>query len=284
MKKPEKKITFLTRLRNKYRLVVINDETFEEKVSLKLSRLNVFLVMSTVAILLIGSTILLIAFTPLREYIPGYSSTALRRTSIQLVHKTDSLERALATERLYIDNLRNVINGTPIDPTAAQRDSVAIATGEDMAPSAADSSMRQLVEAEERFNVNSNNGSNLLNISFIPPVQGLISSAFNKSENHFGVDVTAKKNTPIKSCMSGTIVFSDWTTDAGYVVIIQHEEALISTYKHCSAVLKKLGDYVQAGEAIAIIGNSGKHTSGPHLHFELWHRGIAVNPESYIAF
>lgn len=272
-------------MRNKYRLVVLNDETFEEKVSLKLSRLNVFLVLSTAAIMLIGSTILLVAFTPLREYIPGYSSTELRRNSLKLAYQTDSLQQVLAYNEKYLANIKNIINGKPEDPMDLDLTDSSAATGElNPTISEADSSLRQIVEEEERFNVGSNPNASLLNLSFIAPVKGLITSSFNKNDNHFGVDITARKNTPIKASMNGTVVFADWTTEAGYVILIQHNDELISAYKHCSALLKKSGDYVQTGEAIAIIGNSGEHSTGPHLHFELWHEGNPVNPENFISF
>jgi len=285
VEKEKKSNAFYKRLRNKYRLVVLNDETFEEKISLKLSRLNVFLVLTTVALMLIGSTILLIAFTPLREYIPGYASTELRRKAVELTLRTDSIELVLAANERYLHNINNVIAGRPLDDLTLKVNDTAEATG-DLAPkiSEADSSLRQIVEEEERFNISNKPDAGLLNISFMAPVKGVISSSFNKTENHFGVDVTAGKNTPIKACMTGTVVFADWTTQSGYVVIVQHSKEILSVYKHCSALLKKQGDYVQTGEAIAIIGNSGEHSTGPHLHFELWHLGNPVNPESYISF
>jgi murein DD-endopeptidase MepM/ murein hydrolase activator NlpD len=116
------------------------------------------------------------------------------------------------------------------------------------------------------------------------PVKGLLTSKFDKGVQHYGVDITAKKNTPVKSCLAGTVIFAEWTTETGYVMIIQHTRELISVYKHCSALLKKPGDYIQTGQAVAIIGNSGETSTGPHLHFELWHQGNPVNPESYISF
>jgi murein DD-endopeptidase MepM/ murein hydrolase activator NlpD len=285
VEKEKKSKTFYKRLRNKYRLVVLNDETFEEKISLKLSRLNVFLVLTTVALMLIGSTILLIAFTPLREYIPGYASTELRRKAVELTLRTDSIELVLAANERYLQNINNVIAGRPLDDLTLKVTDTAEATG-DLTPkiSEADSSLRQIVEEEERFNISNKPDAGLLNISFMAPVKGVISSSFNKTENHFGVDITAGKNTPIKACMTGSVVFADWTTQSGYVVIVQHSKEIVSVYKHCSALLKKQGDYVQTGEAIAIIGNSGEHSTGPHLHFELWHLGNPVNPESYVSF
>lgn len=277
--------TVITRLRNKYRLVVLNDETFEEKVSLKLSRLNVFLVLTIASILLIGSTILLVAFTPLREYIPGYASTELRRATLELTLKTDSLETQLAYSNQYLENIKNIINGTPVDPTSDQNADSTDSPGTlDPAISPADSSLRKTVEEEEQFNISNTPDQNLAGFSFMAPVKGLLTSKFDKGINHYGVDVTAKKNTPIKSCLAGTVIFAEWTSETGYVLIIQHSRELISVYKHCSALLKKPGDYVQTGQAIAIIGNSGETSTGPHLHFELWHEGNPVNPENYISF
>lgn len=285
MEKEKKPKTLYKRLRNKYRLVVLNDETFEEKVSLKLSRLNVFLVLTTAALLLIGSTILLIAFTPLREYIPGYASTELRRKAVDLTLRTDSIEQVLAANARYLRNINNILAGRPLDDFMTVASDTNKATG-DLNPelSEADSSLREIVEEEERFNIANKPDAGLMNISFMAPVKGLISSPFNKNETHFGVDITSGKNTPIKSCMAGTVIFADWTSQAGYIVLIQHTKEITSVYKHCSALLKKQGDYVQTGEAIAIIGNSGEHSTGPHLHFELWHQGNPVNPESYMAF
>jgi murein DD-endopeptidase MepM/ murein hydrolase activator NlpD len=281
----KKKKGLLRRLRNKYRLVVLNDETFEEKVSLKLSRLNVFLVLSTAAVLLVGSTILLVAFTPLREYIPGYASTELRRKAVQLSVRTDSLQQVLAYNERYLSNIQNIINGKPVDPIDRDLTDSTKVEG-DLSPtvSDADSSLRKYVEEEDKFNISNRKNTSLTNFSFMAPVTGLVSSSFNQNSDHFGVDVTARKNTPIKTCMSGTVVFADWTTETGYVLLVQHTQEIISVYKHCSALLKKEGDYVQTGEAIAIIGNSGENTSGPHLHFELWHEGLPVNPENYISF
>jgi murein DD-endopeptidase MepM/ murein hydrolase activator NlpD len=281
----KRKRGLLKRLRNKYRLVVLNDETFEEKVSLKLSRLNVFLVISTAAILLVGSTILLVAFTPLREYIPGYASTELRRQAVDLNRRTDSLQQVLAYNEKYLLNVQNIISGNPVDPIDRDlTDSTKVEGDLNPKTSKADSTLRKYVEEEDKFNISNQKNATLTGFSFMAPVKGLVSSEFDPNKDHFGIDVTARKNTPIKTCISGTVIFADWTTETGYVLLVQHTREIISVYKHCSALLKKQGDYVQTGEAIAIIGNSGENTSGPHLHFELWHEGNPVNPENYISF
>lgn len=281
----KKSKTVLKRWRSKFRLVVLNDETFEEKISLKLSRLNVFLVITIAAIFLVGSTILLIAFTPIKEYIPGYASTELRRKAFQLSVRADSLETHLAYNNWYIENIRNVLNGQPMDPMESFEVDTTPVTGDmNPAPSSADSNLRDYVEEEDRFNISNSPDQNLARFSFMAPVTGLVTSSFDPAQKHYGVDVTAKKNTPIKSCLTGTVVFAEWTTETGYVMIVQHNKELISIYRHCSALLKKPGDLVQTGQAIGIIGNSGENSTGPHLHFELWHQGNPVNPENFISF
>lgn len=277
----------ITKLRNKYRLVILNDDTFEEKLSFKLSRLNVFVISGLTGILLIAGTTLLIAFTPLREYIPGYSSTKLKRSALRLASVTDSLENQIAFNDRYLENLQGIISGeAPLDLSdSLVLDSLNEATL-NFSPSEEDSILRKLVEEEERFNVPVTNGEqlNVESLNFFTPVKGLVTNSFNPEENHLGVDVVAKENEVIKSAQDGRVIFAEWTAETGYVMILQHAEKFISVYKHNSDLLKSQGEEVSAGEPIAIIGNSGALSSGPHLHFELWFNGYAVNPQEYILF
>lgn len=277
----------ITKLRNKYRLVILNDDTFEEKLSFKLSRLNVFVISGLTGILLIAGTTFLIAFTPLREYIPGYSSTKLKRDALRLASVTDSLENQIAFNARYLDNLHGIISGkAPLDLSdSLVVDSLNEATL-DFSPSEEDSILRKLVEEEERFNVPVNGGEqlNVQSLNFFTPVKGLVTNSFNPEDNHLGVDVVAKENEVIKSAQDGRVIFSEWTAETGYVIILQHAEKFISVYKHNSDLLKSQGEEVSAGEPIAIIGNSGELSSGPHLHFELWFNGYAVDPQEYILF
>ncbi len=284
-KEPQK---IVQKLRNKYRLVILNDDTFEEKLSLKLSRLNVFLMSGFGAIFLIAATTLLIAFTPLREYIPGYSSTELRRRAFDLALTTDSLEEQLSYNQRYLLNLRNIISGKPIinfgDSTVV--DSV-INAELDKSISREDSLLRNLVEEEERFNLNAGGeqaNRTLSGISFFIPVKGLITNEYNVEEDHLGVDIVAAKNEVVKATQDGIIVFTGWTAETGHVMILQHRQNFLSVYKHNSALLKKEGELVKTGEPIAIIGNSGELSTGPHLHFELWYNGNPLDPREYIAF
>lgn len=277
----------ITKLRNKYRLVILNDDTFEEKLSFKLSRLNVFVVSGLSGILLIAGTTLLIAFTPLREYIPGYSSTKLKRDAIRLASVTDSIENQLAYNARYLENIQGVISGrAPIDFS----DSLVVDSINQLdlefSPSEEDSVLRKLVEEEERFNipVENENRLKLQSLNFFSPIKGLVTNTFNPEEDHLGVDVVAKENEVIKASQDGRVIFSEWTAETGYVLIIQHAEKFISVYKHNSALLKSQGEEVSAGEPIAFIGNSGELSSGPHLHFELWFNGYPVDPQEYILF
>jgi murein DD-endopeptidase MepM/ murein hydrolase activator NlpD len=284
-KKEKKKV--ITKLRNKYRLVILNDDTFEEKLSFKLSRLNVFVFAGISVILLIASTTLLIAFTPLREYIPGYSSTALKKQAIELAAVTDSLQEQLSYNDLYMLNLRGIIEGnSPLDFS----DSLVIDSLNNakiqLGLSEEDSILRKIVEDEERFSVPVGQSSRLSieSINFFTPLKGLVTNGFSVELNHLGVDVVSKENEVIKSAQDGRVILAEWTAETGYVIILQHADNFISVYKHNSALLKKQGEDVNAGEPIAIIGNTGEFSTGPHLHFELWYNRFSVDPEEYILF
>ncbi len=284
MDKDEKKKARIEKLRNKYRLVVLNDDTFEEKLSLKLSRLNVVLFAILSAFVLITLTSLLIAYTPLREYIPGYASTKLKREAIRLASAKDSLEHQVSMQSNYVENIRRILSGDTLTEPVVADTNVTVSDGIfEQGISPADSALRAFADEEDDFNLPT--GSNdISNFTFFAPVKGIISGEYDPRIDHQAVDVVAPKNTPIKACLEGVILFAGWTVETGHVVIVQHNDNLISVYKHNSALLKSQGDVVQSGEAIAIIGNSGEQSTGPHLHFELWHEGIPVNPTNYISF
>lgn len=290
-KNKETKEKLRNRLRVKYRLVIMNDETFKEKLSLLLTPLNVIVFGGSLAIFLIVLVIYIIAFTPLREYIPGYADTNLRLQVYENTLRTDSLERELALKDLYLNNINMIIAGeTPIQETQepdTSKDYAAI----EFKKSAQDSLLRAMVEEEERFNIqNIQFGGqqsiemNIRDIFFFAPLKGDITAGFDSGEKHFAVDIVAKENEPIKACLDGTVIFSSWTYDSGHVIAVQHSSNLTSFYKHCSVLLKKTGETIKAGEVVAVVGNSGELTTGPHLHFELWFNGRPVNPEDYIVF
>lgn len=288
MAKKEKKRKELKRkLLHKYRLVILNESTFEEKISFKLSRLNVFVTGSLFIILLIGFTTLLIAFTPLREYIPGYSSTKLKRQATELTYKTDSLVTVLDYTNRYLDNVRLVLKGD-IEKNGVDRDSLMAQfkidpSSIDLTPIREDSLLRAQVELEDKYNLferNSQTGS----IVLFAPLSGTISEHYDAEKKHYAVDLVAPRDMPVKAVAHGTVIFSEWTADTGYVIIVEHENDLLSVYKHNGSLSKSQGDIVRAGEVIASVGNTGELTTGPHLHFELWSQGSPVNPEDYIDF
>ena len=283
-KKKDKKIT--KKLLHKYRLVILNEDTFEERLSFKLTRLNVFVLSSILAILLIASTILLIAFTPLREYIPGYSSTALKLKATELNYKTDSLQQVIAMNERYFSSIKRVLEGD-VSTVEFNRDSIIEAaktdtTEIDLAPNKADSLLREKVKKEDKYNL----FESATSASFVlfPPVNGTISNDYNAEEKHYAVDIVVAKDSPIKATADGTVIFAEWTAETGFVVIIEHSEGLLSVYKHNASITKTQGDLVKAGEVIATAGNTGEYTTGPHLHFELWSDGYPINPTNFIDF
>ncbi len=284
--KKEKKKKIAKKLLHKYRLVILNEDTFEERISFKLTRLNVFILVGISAIVLIALTTLLIAFTPLREYIPGYSSTRLKRNATLLVAKTDSLENAIRVNEQYYSSIRRVLSGD-VEALEFDRDSIRDAVFNDeeitVAPSREDSLLRQTVAQEDKYNV-FDKAIEDTDFTLFPPVKGTISSNYDVSKKHFAVDIVTEKNAPVKAAADGTVIFAEWTAETGHVIIIEHPKNLITVYKHNASLNKAQGSLVQAGEVIAIVGNTGELSTGPHLHFELWSNGYPVNPVNFIDF
>jgi murein DD-endopeptidase MepM/ murein hydrolase activator NlpD len=275
------------KLLHKYRLVVLNEDTFEERLAFKLTRLNVFVLGSLIAILLVAATTVLIAFTPVREYIPGYSSTALQKQALELDFKTDSLLEVVSMNDAYISSVKKVLRGE-VSAVVINKDSIFKAAQADtdvldLNPSKADSILRAKVSNEDKYNL-FETATTAADFVFFPPVNGSISADFNINEKHFAVDIVIPKNTPIKAIADGRVLFASWTSDASYVIIIDHGDELISVYKHNSSLTKSQGEFVKAREVIAISGSSGELSTGPHLHFELWNNGIPLNPSTFIDF
>ncbi|MCF8235278.1 MAG: M23 family metallopeptidase [Bacteroidales bacterium] len=279
------------KLRNKYRLVILNDETYEERVSFRLSRMNVFVTLGTLSIVLIVLTAVIIAFTGLREYIPGYMDPEIPKKVYKNRLKLDSLEQLLQQQTLKFYAMKNIIDGGDFEDTitlnmqdAYNYDTITLEN------SKRDSVFRSEYEKQTRFNLNLYEDSNPFeytapsNINFFVPLSGNISSHFNLAIQHYGIDIVSGSNETVKSVMDGTVIISDWTLETGYVLGIQHPGNYISIYKHNSSLLKRIGSHVRAGEPIAIVGETGELSTGPHLHFELWHNGTPVNPLDYIAF
>ncbi len=280
------------RIRDQYRLVILNEETLEERISFKLSRLNVFVAIGLLSILLVFITTYIIAFTPLKEYIPGYTDITLQRRIYELQLRSDSVAFAMRAQEKYLDGLKRVLNGDlpneremlPAD-TAKTRDYRNIKDKR----SGEDSVLRAEYEKDSKYNLfksdkSSSKGSSMRNLTFFTPVKGMVTSKFDPLRKHFGIDIVAARDEVIKSVQDGTVIFSGWTVETGYVIAIQHPGNIISIYKHNSVLLKKEGNIVHAGETVAIIGETGELSTGPHLHLELWINGIPVNPIDYIVF
>jgi len=287
MAKKRKEKKFKRKLLHKYRLVVLNEDTFEERFAIKLTRLNVFVIVTLGTILLIAGTIFLIAFTSLKEYIPGYSSTALKRKATVLNYKTDSLQNVINLNEQYYSSIKKVLTGD-IKAVDLNKDSLIDAakievSAINLTPSKEDSLLRELVDKEDKYNV-FDSAKSTSNFVLFPPVNGEISDAYNVKTKHYAVDIVVQENTPVKATADGTVIFAEWTVDTGYVIIIEHGFELISVYKHNATLTKEQGDLVKSGEVIAMTGNSGELTTGPHLHFELWNAGYPVNPTNFIDF
>lgn len=287
---PRKKQKIYRRLKNKFRLVVMNDDTFEVKFSMILSPLNVFTWSGLIVILIVTLVSVFIAFTPVRELIPGYADVNTRRIASYAALKADSLIQELELKNQYIQNIRAIMLGQSpgdFDSTQAIRSPGNIQSISN-APSKEDSMLRSRIESEDQYNLNfaqkNNTGSNISSVFFFTPLNGIVSSSFSLKDKHFGVDVIAPENEMIKAALDGTVILASWTSETGHVIQIQHQNNLVTVYKHNSVLLKEVGEKVKAGEAIAIIGNSGELTSGPHLHFELWNNGTPLDPQSFMIF
>jgi len=280
------------KLKIKYKLIIRRQDTYEERVSLQLSRMNVIIYAGAFAILMIVLTSLLIAYTPLKEYIPGQTEMETRRRLYELQKKTDSLERAFEQKSMFIENIRTVLRGGthPDNPEVVRQDSVDYQQIE-LKRSQADSALREKIEKQKgEYSLTGYQsepvptGSSMLFNNFFTPLSGIVTNRFKPSDGHYGIDIVADSDEAIKAVLEGSVILSNWTSETGHVIALQHHGNYISVYKHNSVLLKEQGEHVRAGEAISIVGESGELSTGPHLHFELWYKGRPVNPENYILF
>ncbi len=275
------------KLFTKNRLVILNEDTFEEIFSLRLTLMNVFVVATLGALIIIFVTTYIIAFTPLREYIPGYASSKLKKDATELALKSDSLSQALKKNEAYIQSIRKVLTGD-LEYAKYNKDSIKAAPtesvqNEEMKPSKADLKLREEVEREDKYNL-FEKAKPKANTVLFPPVKGMITEKYNPVNQHYAVDIALAKNTPIKSIMAGKVIFADWTSNTGNVVIIRHNYGFISVYKHAASLTVAQGDAVRTGEVIALAGSTGQESTGVHLHFELWKDGYAIDPSIFIEF
>ncbi len=292
------------KLIHKYILEIRDEDTFEKKFSYRLSRLNVITVLGLISLVLTVFTIILIAYTPLREYIPGYTDVNLSRNLLRATNLADSLAQESKNRGLYIQNLKNILQNRvylegvnrsddELNNSKLAKDRTELEKYQNIKShrSKEDSLLREQIEAEDRYNLsfepkNEKNSEQLgiSNMLFFTPLKGIITDSFNLSDKHYGVDIVAAANEAVKATLDGMVIIATWTSETGYIIGLQHKNNIFSFYKHNSVLLKKAGTRVQAGEAIAVIGDSGELTTGPHLHFELWLNGTPINPKEYMIF
>ncbi|QEC51179.1 M23 family metallopeptidase [Anseongella ginsenosidimutans] len=288
----QKKRKITEKLKDKYKLVILNNETFEEKASVTLNRISVLVAASVIVIVLILLTTALLIFTPLKEYIPGYTDLTLRKEITETAYMADSLEAVLIAQKAYIGNIQDIINGTAGDSSALNEmgefQTPGTAGEVDLTVSSADSAFRSYIENQDRYSLEGSTiareKTSISDHTFFTPVKGMVTQHFDARARHYGIDVACQKDEGIKAALDGMVIFSGFTTETGNVIAIQHANNIVSFYKHCSVIFKKVGNFVRSGEAIGVVGNTGEFSSGPHLHFEIWYNGNPVNPADFIRF
>ena len=282
----KKKTSRISKLLEQFHIVLINEKTLKRRQLLTTSRLKIILTSILGFTTILSLVFLIIYFTPLKEYFRGYSSSELRESSFDNAIKLDSLESLYLMQKNYISSVKDLLAGK-IEYLELSNDSIQtniLNTGLDFVETnTEDSILRSIVEEEDKYNLTNINVEKLTSVLF-SPAKGGISSEFNLKNKHYGIDITLPENSPIYSVSDGRVIFSEWTAETGYVIIIKHLNGLISSYKHNSSLSKSQGEFVRTGEVIGFSGNTGELTSGPHLHFELWFEGDPVDPLNFIEF
>lgn len=292
----------------KHRFVVMDTKTYQEKFSFQLSGLNLFVTVGISIIVLVALTSVIIAFTPLREFIPGYANSQMVEQTYRNAHVIDSLERQLDYQASRVATLKTYLSDGEFagEELYNGKDTASKVSAVSYTHSKADSTLRREVErADNKYQLRDNGSSRKSDASceakgsrihavseqiglgshlLSPPLKGKVIGSYDAKIKHYGADIAAAHNAVVVSVYGGTVLFSNYTVETGYVIAIQHQGNVVSVYRHCSALLKQQGDVVRVGEPIAYLGNSGRLTSGPHLHFELWIAGKAVDPVQYIPF
>ncbi len=280
---------------DRFRFAIFNDTTFEELWRIRLSKANALLAAALLLVVTLVLNTSLIAFTNLREFIPGYPDVEMRRNILMNAIMLDSLEHEIEIRDKYFRDLNDVISGRQPITSVTLRDSTRDYTNIEFRKSSEDSLFRSRVEQEDKFSLSAAavthgvtlevQATSLANIHFFPPAKGVISSNFDARTRHYATDIVTQSKAVVSSTLDGTVIMTGWTMETGFVIMIQHANNLVSVYKHNARLLKEMGDRVSAGEAISIVGDSGElYTSGPHLHFELWHNGEPLDPTQYIYF
>ena len=281
-----KRKAFWKNFKFKYKLTIINENTLEEIVGIHVSKLNgVSVLLSAVTVIFLIAS-LIIVFTPLRNYLPGYMNTEIREQVVMNALRADSLQWLLDRQRMYILNIQDIISGNiKVDSVQSMDSLTAVRSEELLERTQAEEDFRKQYEETERYNLTTiDNAPAVTGLIFFRPTRGMVSSEFDANKKHFGIDIAASPNESVLATLDGTVILATYTADTGYVIQVQHAQNLVSVYKHCGSLLKKVGDMVKAGEAIALVGNTGENSTGPHLHFEIWNRGRALDPSKYIVF
>lgn len=281
------KLSFWKRIRFKYKLSFINENTLEEVWSFRLSQLSVFISLGVFAFSLVAFTAFIIIMTPIRNYLPGYLDVEVRKEIVQNALRADSLERMIEIQNLYLKNVTGIISGTIELDSIREIDSLARVDADFEIPrSPEEEEYVKNFEQEEKYNLTVLNTNPLPmdGLFFYKPVNGVISSHYQADIHHFGVDIAAASKESVLATLDGTVMYAGYDPNQGNVIQLQHKNGFVSVYKHNELLLKDPGEQVVAGEAIALVGNTGKLSTGPHLHFELWYNGKPVNPEDFIVF
>ena len=278
--------SFWKRIQFKYKLSFFNESTLEEVWSFRLSQLSVFIYVCVFAFILISLTSIIIILTPIRNYLPGYLDVEVRKEILQNALRADSLEQKLYIQSSYLENITAILSGNVSIDSIQSNDTMSYINSDYNIPrSEREAEYIKRFEEEEKYNLTALNPNTLqTEIFFYRPLNGIISSAFDAGKQHFGIDLTSALKENVIATLDGTVIYTGFDPKYGNVISLQHKNDFISIYKHNEILLVDVGDKVIAGEAIAIVGNTGELSTGPHLHFELWHKGVPVNPEEYIAF
>ena len=281
-----KRKAFWKNFKFKYKLTITNEDTLEEIVGIHVSKLNGVSVLLSAVTVIFLITAVIIAFTPLKNYLPGYMNKEVREQAVTNALRADSLQWLMERQRMYIMNIQDIVSGSVKADSVHSIDSLTVVRSEElMERTQAEDEFRKLYEESERYNLTSlDNAQAITGLMFVRPTRGMLSSEFDANKKHFGIDVAASPNESVLATLDGTVVLATYTADTGYLIQVQHAQNLVSVYKHCGILLKQVGDVVKAGEAIALVGNTGEKTTGPHLHFEIWNRGRALDPTKYIVF
>ena len=277
--------------KRKLRLTIFDDHSFEEVRSIRLTRPIIFSILGGSFLIITIIVLVLLVYTPLNILIPPKASLGIKNKVVENSLLIDSLEKQILSEKKYLSQLKNIIEGKiPTDTfnvNKIYKDTALLMTKSEFESSNLDSLIRAELEEPEAGSLNptaTKIKENLQNLHFIIPLTGIVTNEFNREKSHFGIDIVPGNDETVIATLSGTVIISTWSVETGYIIGIQHKWNLVSFYKHNSVLLKKVGDRVKTGESIAIVGNSGEQTTGPHLHFELWHNGAPTNPRDYITF